>query len=63
LGSVHSRSAAAGIHVFDLTSTESFRNLEMWTALFLDVAGSKALIMVFGNETALVGAIAVTERE
>jgi small GTP-binding protein len=63
LGPVYYRSAAAGILVFDLTSAESFHNLEMWATTFLDVAGAKALIMVLGNKSDLVEEIAVTERE
>jgi small GTP-binding protein len=46
--------AVAGILVFDLTNSESFHNLEMWATSFLDVAGSKALIMVLGNKSDLI---------
>jgi small GTP-binding protein len=57
------RKAAAGILVFDLTDRESFRELEIWTQQFSNVAGKVPYICIVGNKSDLTSDNTVTDAE
>ncbi|EAY10710.1 small GTP-binding protein, putative [Trichomonas vaginalis G3] len=50
LGPIYFRKAAGVVAVFDLTSKNSFVNLQSWIDSFTDVAGTETIIAVAANK-------------
>ena len=53
LGPIYYRNSAAALVVFDVTRGVSFSNLTSWINAFTEIAGSKAVIAVIGNQSDL----------
>jgi len=60
LSPIYYRNSSAGIVVFDVTNSASFKHLDNWISNFITHAGSDALVVIAANKSDLVSSSVVT---